>query len=53
MPLLYTSGICATEKGKCIYEVYLDSTSAPNRKVLFKELMKIDQVNEVKILLIS
>ncbi|MBD3352229.1 MAG: hypothetical protein GF364_12145 [Candidatus Lokiarchaeota archaeon] len=53
LPLIYTSGICASDQGKCIYEVYLDSTYAPDRKILFKELMEIEKVDEVKILWID
>jgi len=52
LPLIYTSGICTSEKGDCIYEVYLDATTNPNKDFIFKELMNIEKVEKVKITLI-
>ncbi|MHA1339520.1 MAG: hypothetical protein ACTSRZ_05185 [Promethearchaeota archaeon] len=53
LPLIYTSGICTSEKGDCIYEVYLDNTASPDREILFKELMKVEKIEKVKITLIE
>ncbi len=53
MPLIYTSGVCASQQGRCIYEVYLDYTSGVNKKLIFKDLMNIEQVDEVKLLIIN
>ena len=51
--LVYTSGICM-QQGRCIYEVYLDSTNMPNTKILQNELKSnVDKIHDIKIMKIE
>ncbi|MHA1777496.1 MAG: hypothetical protein ACTSWC_12030 [Promethearchaeota archaeon] len=49
LPFVYTSGICQ-KGGQCIYEVYLNPKEMKDFEATKQQLLKIEQVDEVKII---
>lgn len=48
LSIIYTSGICI-QSGNCIYEVYLDAESISDKENLISNLIRISEVQNVKI----
>jgi hypothetical protein len=48
LDIIYTSGICI-QSGNCIYEVYLDAMSITDKEHLISSLIRISEVQNVKI----
>ena len=53
LKLIYTSGICAADKGKCVYEVYLDYSEKIDINIFKEKLSEIDPTTNIKIVLIE
>ena len=48
LAIIYTSGICV-QAGNCIYEVYLDAETILDKEHLISSLIRINEVQNVKI----